>query len=633
MDKNMINIDDLLKQRLSGGEEKERPGAWFAMRELLDDNMPTRVAGGFNWRRMFTILTGAALLTAATVGGYKMYSSYISNTTNKTIASNTINNATPVQSSINTAGANNSFQNSNNNSNNNHIAAAATAGSSKSKSADSRSYAAHVASNKNIGSAATASVIKASKKADTKQLADNVQPKKIHAATKANELIINKYSQYIQSTTSNSAKTTVANNTGNSHSTDAVTLPSSGNNPIAANSNVNNLNSAVASSVMNNTGIANNSSNVNVASDNVANKATKGKTQQTDKVSLKKAKLSKDSINMVAMKESYSRKKGFRVDTIDQGKVAKNVADMPDDKLIPAANSDLMASAATAKKENKEGTLLPLSQFKVSSKKTKGWNESRFEEMVKNAKFDFSKVSFYPGIVFGVATSFGENSVGGFQVGFAGNTVLSDHWSILTELKFRQDFNLSGNVIQDNYYNNGPTPENNGPVAGIQRYHWDSVDHSFTFTTLSSVHLPIAVKYSIQRLNMFFGADLGYNFAVNYTEPASTPHRVTQDIPVDQGHITEMLRYYNFTHDKPSITPDAFSPRLGIGALLGISYNITPATSLDLRYSQNVWDSRQLQTESGASTISDKIFNRPTLQFNISYRFSSNRYRVKTYKH
>src|SRR5438128_2497795 len=114
MDKNMIKIDDLLKQRLSGGEEKERPGAWMAMQELLDENMPTRVAGGFNWRRMFTILTGAALLTAATVGGYKMYSAFTGNTANNTVAStNIVNNAIPAQGKAISANTNNSSSNNN----------------------------------------------------------------------------------------------------------------------------------------------------------------------------------------------------------------------------------------------------------------------------------------------------------------------------------------------------------------------------------------------------------------------------------------------------------------------------------------------------------------------------------------
>ena len=68
MDKNMIHIDDLVKLRLSGGEEQEMSGSWLRMRELLDKEMPEkkRVAGYYNWRRMYGVMTGLALLSVLT---------------------------------------------------------------------------------------------------------------------------------------------------------------------------------------------------------------------------------------------------------------------------------------------------------------------------------------------------------------------------------------------------------------------------------------------------------------------------------------------------------------------------------------------------------------------------------------
>ena len=77
MDKNMIHIDDLVRKRLSGGEEPEMPGSWLRMRELLDKEMPEkkRVAGYYNWRRMFGAAAGLVLLSALTVGGYNLVTS------------------------------------------------------------------------------------------------------------------------------------------------------------------------------------------------------------------------------------------------------------------------------------------------------------------------------------------------------------------------------------------------------------------------------------------------------------------------------------------------------------------------------------------------------------------------------
>jgi hypothetical protein len=72
MDKNFVNVDDLVRQRLGGGEERERSGAWQNMRELLDKEMPQeRPVGFFYWRRMLSALTVLLLVGAAGVGGYK----------------------------------------------------------------------------------------------------------------------------------------------------------------------------------------------------------------------------------------------------------------------------------------------------------------------------------------------------------------------------------------------------------------------------------------------------------------------------------------------------------------------------------------------------------------------------------
>jgi hypothetical protein len=71
MDKNLINIDDLFRQRLSGGEEEEREGAWMNMRNLLDEQMPVKPVGGIRWRRMLTYTAGLLLLASAALGGYE----------------------------------------------------------------------------------------------------------------------------------------------------------------------------------------------------------------------------------------------------------------------------------------------------------------------------------------------------------------------------------------------------------------------------------------------------------------------------------------------------------------------------------------------------------------------------------
>ena len=72
MDKNMIKIDDLLRQRLGDAEEQERPAAWLQMRDLLDKQMPVTRAG-VNWRRMFAYVAGVAILAAVSVARLALF--------------------------------------------------------------------------------------------------------------------------------------------------------------------------------------------------------------------------------------------------------------------------------------------------------------------------------------------------------------------------------------------------------------------------------------------------------------------------------------------------------------------------------------------------------------------------------
>jgi len=91
MDNNLINIDELFKQRLGGGEERERDGAWLRMKELLDEDDRRRPAG-FYWRRVFTYVGVAALLASVSFGSYK-YTAYRDGAGIASVATGTAANA------------------------------------------------------------------------------------------------------------------------------------------------------------------------------------------------------------------------------------------------------------------------------------------------------------------------------------------------------------------------------------------------------------------------------------------------------------------------------------------------------------------------------------------------------------
>ncbi len=89
MDNNLINIDDLVRQRLGGGEERERSGAWLRMNELLEKEMPRVRPAGFIWRRLFGGTAILLLLSGLSLGGYELnaYRNHNNGNTNAPVAS------------------------------------------------------------------------------------------------------------------------------------------------------------------------------------------------------------------------------------------------------------------------------------------------------------------------------------------------------------------------------------------------------------------------------------------------------------------------------------------------------------------------------------------------------------------
>lgn len=77
MDKNFIKVDDLFRQRLGDGEERERSGAWLNMRELLDKEMPQQKRiGAFYWRRLFSAVAALSLIGTVCVSSYELSAAF-----------------------------------------------------------------------------------------------------------------------------------------------------------------------------------------------------------------------------------------------------------------------------------------------------------------------------------------------------------------------------------------------------------------------------------------------------------------------------------------------------------------------------------------------------------------------------
>lgn len=315
--------------------------------------------------------------------------------------------------------------------------------------------------------------------------------------------------------------------------------------------------------------------------------------------------LVKEPIRKIEILERYSKGGALKIDTIFNGTVEI-------DKYIASAakqsgdEQSLQASAANAtvaanKSEVKE-ELVPLQKYRTSHNKQPLWEPRRFEEMVQNAKLNMSSVRFYPGLIAGVNTLMsGKNSMTGFQLGLSGTLSLNERWALFTELKYVHRFN-SGTLD----YKSDITTQS--IVNGTTTYTITPKTKQFSFPSLSSMELPIAVRYTLNRINIFMGVNYAYYFATN---PSL--------IEINEAPVTTTV--------EPTVDPNAinlaatdFSSRYGVGYMLGMGYHFTPAVHVDLRLAHSVWDNANTN---GTRYVSQNLFRVPTLQVNFNYRFSS----------
>ena len=270
------------------------------------------------------------------------------------------------------------------------------------------------------------------------------------------------------------------------------------------------------------------------------------------------------------------------------------------DRVEPLADNDELI-ASKGNNESFDQALLnagignqivPLANLKIRSHKTSYWNARSFNEVVNDLKFNISQIKFYPGISIGYNNYILKTTAfNGFHFGFAGLFTL-DNWALMTELKYFNRIN-SDYSINDSYV------ESAG--AGLQQ----KVDHFFKIASLQSIEMPIAMRYTVNRLNIFAGINTTYVFGLN---PEEVTH-YNQPEPISQGT-------YNAA---ASISVNDFNNRIGIGGLMGVSYDLVPSMQLDLRATRNVWDNLNSR---GGLIVARELFRVPSFQVSFTYRFS-----------
>jgi hypothetical protein len=674
MDKNRIHIDDLVRSRLSGAEEKEPAGAWSSMRDLLDKEMPVETAA-FNWRRMLGYATALLLATSVSVGGYNYYRHAINtpvnvtgitgaNTSSFTHSSNKAKNETNVvtlaaiaansnhqakpeshfttttSSSASTTPANvrvvapgviqhSADINTGSPSGISGISASASQAGTNSRTPDNQvSTAGLMASSNSLLGKPTGTIASnnelAGKQSENKPAGsaaittpalNNKGTNKLPQQNAATQALVN--------SSNTAASTTGSNQPGTSSRSAMPSLQASGS-TISANSAANNRN-GISAPKMTTTLVKDTIRQIEIAYRRMVSSNNHKLQYQRDTIAI--TNLVEEKQKTIVMPQQLQQQAAKSSPAL--GKPAVPAPAKPlitanaNSAPAPGYSAPVPQAAAVSNAEAVAATdnikLVSLSEFRIASRFRKLWNAERFNAMVQNVKADLSRAQFYAGITGGInASVFSATALAGFQAGLTGLLTFNEQWSLAGELKFYQRFN-TGKSIQDNYIKQEEwMPGNYTTVNGVQYREWnwkqDTVAHSYNFTTVQTIELPLMLRYNVGRIFAEAGINMMYAFAVNAEEidkPYGNSTPVSRQMPAS-------FTPESVTGNKPGISASDFNSRFGLGYALGVGYQITPALQANCRLMHSVWDNAN---SVGGQKVSRNLYQTPSIQFSIGYRF------------
>lgn len=671
MDNNMINIDELFRQRMGNAEEEQRPGSWLKMKELLDEQMPVREpVAGSNRRRMLFLTAGILLVSTLTVGSYQAYEAFRGNN----ISEDVLSSYTAHGSSNGTRGAVSTVMNYADGktvvARNGQVQDVAVGSSDEQNAVSTSDHSnsndpAQTSTNNTVGqnnvsdntpTVAGTNGNNSTFNNNTNDPDNSIVNNNLPAVTSSNgsdgQVVPDKNNGNKNTVAQNNSRKQISGSDLDAQMTDVTdniqNIYNSGSKAQAGRKTINTTQlNTIDKNTLSNDGTQNNSLGQNTLALNsgnnkpntnvepvLPNKEGQGNVADNTKPA---DQFITDSMKKIEMRQHVSADGKVIMDTFGKGLVpVRKKVDNTDAQDMLASNVDdnrsdadkdnvTIPNATDLQMTTEDGNgvykpLVPNSAAKDSAPKTAKakknyYDNNRFDEMVKNAKMKLRGVKFYPGVVAGANMSMAKKGLNGFQLGLKGDLSFGRHWSVMSELKYMQRFN-GGNDLRDDY-NTGL--DSFITQSGVKAYTYDSVEHFFNFTNVSTIEMPIALKYNVKRFNVFGGVNLNYNLAVNNDE-VERPYQITKtETSLSTGKLD-----YSLLNGKPNISSADFSSRFSVGYLFGMSYELSPAMQVDLRLTQPVWDNAKT---SGAKAVSKELYNAPTLQFNMSYRFSQKPYK------
>lgn len=632
MNKDRINIDDFVREKLGAHTEKEDSAAWLKMKALLDKEMPERVAPiGFRFGRPLAFIAAALLLGVLCVGGYQLTNKSNENqenTTNEVITShnsNTHNNSTTAPDN--------------------------TLPASKEQIATTSNPVA-------IENKVPASTVKVSEvlSSMTEEHGDAKAkaPQEVAKSTQENQLLANEnvshaaHSSRTKSKTIRSAgiaktQSKIASSKTNTVHTNG--LPQHLQDPSIAQTKTESKRTG-GSIAKNEKLVQENPSQDKSLAGTAGKKVSPALNKANKTESAKEEPVSDDSISSISivtketLTKSYPRKTTNLVDTIAIAKVAVDKASKATDKAMATAESNkkdktttkdinttkdikLNASQNQAHKEpsiasnskTKDNNVTTATETKKKKSSLNFLQKMNLPEAIADAKRDLRNAQFYFGFNAGLNYTFNNNSkFQGVQFGPTGELVFNKRWSLFGAINY---FNRSGGkkTVNDNYANEVYSGTQDS-IRGANYYftiRTDSTNRYFNFSTLHSFEMPISLKYTVNKFCVLAGINLAYYLKVNVEEVDKkyggvNPHVLVTNVskPILQS-------------SSPQLESSDFGPRFGMGYVLGLGYKITPAWQADIRMVNSFWDNA---SGNGAQRLSKDFYKLPSIQITIGYQFN-----------
>lgn len=612
--KDFIHIDDVFKS-LKNGEERERPGAWLSMKDLLDKEMPigTAVSAGRSFRRYIVPLVALLLL-----GGGATYYKIADNTGKDNIAATGNNDADRFSNELN--------RNVNNEPKGAIDARSPSAKEKQSDGTDARAVISGYKNNHTKNNSIPAHNAAAVASGNNNKKANNNTGVNVPGGN--HDISGHKYagSKNVKGKGSSINETIVANQNKavliEEQNVIEQIQPKSGNTGAAGilASNVAKDNSVTENVLQPG---SNNKPNLKQIAQTLNNKkivqSTEGYLYKEERDTFKRVDIMERYASNTAANKN--KKPVTVIDTVAITRVEK-IRYVPLTKVEVVAlqkmKVNISGGTVVPMARLKERTVsremvnfVPLNKYKVGSRKV---DPSKFNMLVKNTTggianyFDGSR-NFYAAILLGGNASFGTPGAFGMQLGIAGIYSISERLSLMAELRFANHY-FSNYTMEDKSvaYDNVTSQQ----VSGAQ---WLFSGTEYTTTSaykmnnFYTLEMPLMLSYNLGRVSLFGGANLAYASSLKWDKQIaynSTPVQKTQE----QNKIPFTNTGYQVNEQND------FASRLGIGYVFGVNYEMSRKLSLDARMTQILADNAQ-----GNINTINKLFRMPTMQLSIGYYF------------